>query len=165
MLCARGTCPDSESNLKTTGPKVEWGSIVGQEYVRAGALAKAAKLAEFITPLADAHDNEQQGYVLLLLGIIASEKGATDKAVAELAPLTDPRFGGSVNGLATETIAHAYQHAGNLDRAIAWYERLSNPLGPLASFAPCRPCPLTISVELGWEFKPSRPLLKEIFTE
>ena len=124
------------SNLKTTGPKVEWGSIVGQEYVRAGALAKAGKLMEFITPLADAHDNEQQGYVHLLHGAIAGEKGETDKAVAELAPLSDPRFGRSVNGLATETIAHAYQHAGNLDQAIVWYEKLSNPLGPLAFWEP-----------------------------
>ena len=81
------------ANLKRHGPKVEWGSIVGQEYVRAGALAKAAILLEFITPLADAHDNEQQGYVHLLHGAIAAEKGETDKAVAELSPLTDPTFG------------------------------------------------------------------------
>ena len=66
---------DAAADLKDMGPKVEWGSIVGQEYVRAGALAKAAKLEKFITPLADTHDNEQEGYVHLLHGAIAAEKG------------------------------------------------------------------------------------------
>lgn len=124
------------ADLKNLGAKVEWGSIVGQEYVRAGALAKAAKLAEFITPFADARDSEQQGYLHLLHGAIAAEKGETDEAVAELSPLTDPTFGPSVNGLAVETIAHAYQRAGNPDQAILWYEKLSSPLGPLAFWEP-----------------------------
>lgn len=124
------------ADLKNLGAKVEWGSIVGQEYVRAGALAKAAKLAEFITPFADARDSEQQGYLHLLHGAIAAEKGETDEAVAELSPLTDPTFGPSVNGLAVETIAHAYQRAGNSDQAILWYEKLSSPLGPLAFWEP-----------------------------
>jgi len=124
------------ANLKNMGPKVEWGSIVGQEYVRAGALAKAAKLAEFITPLADAHDKAQQGYVHLLRGAIAAEERETEKAIAEMSALTDPTFGLSVNGLAMETIAHAYQRAGNLDHAVAWYEKLASPLGPLAFWEP-----------------------------
>jgi DNA-binding winged helix-turn-helix (wHTH) protein/tetratricopeptide (TPR) repeat protein len=124
------------ATLKNLGPKVEWGSILGQEYIRAGALAKATKLLEFITPLADAHDNGQQGYVQLLQGAIAAEKGETDKAVAELSPLTDPTFGPSVNGLAVETIAHAYQRASNLDQSIVWYEKLASPLGPLAFWEP-----------------------------
>jgi DNA-binding winged helix-turn-helix (wHTH) protein/tetratricopeptide (TPR) repeat protein len=124
------------ANLKNMGPKVEWGSIVGQEYVRAGASVKAAKLAEFIIPLADAHDNGQQGYVHLLQGALSAEKGETEKAVAELSPLTDSTFGSSVNGLAMETIAHAYQRAGNLDQATVWYEKLASPLGPLAFWEP-----------------------------
>ena len=127
---------EATTNLKNMGPKVEWGSIVGQEYIRAGALAKATALAEFITPLADVHDKEQQGYVHLLQGAVAAEKGKTDKAVAEISPLIDPTFGRSVNGLATETIAHAYQQAGNLDQAIVWYEKLASPLGPLTFWEP-----------------------------
>lgn len=124
------------ADLKNRGPKVEWGSIVGQEYVRAGAMEKAAKLAEFITFLADAHDSEQKGYVHLLHGAIAAEKGDTEKAVMELKLLTEPTYGRSVNGLATETIAHAYQLSGNLDQAMVWYEKLANPLGPLAFWEP-----------------------------
>jgi|HubBroStandDraft_1064217.scaffolds.fasta_scaffold21604_1 DNA-binding winged helix-turn-helix (wHTH) protein/tetratricopeptide (TPR) repeat protein len=124
------------ANLKNIGPKVEWGSIVGQEYVRAGALAKAAKLAAFITPLEDAHDNEQQGYVRLLSGAITAEKGEIEKAVVELTLITDPTYGQSVNGLAVETVAHAYQRAGNPDQAIVWYEKIANPLGPLAFWEP-----------------------------
>ncbi|MGB6385718.1 MAG: winged helix-turn-helix domain-containing protein [Terriglobales bacterium] len=124
------------ADLKDMGPKVVWGSIVGQEYVRAGALAKAAKLEKFITPLADTHDNEQEGYVHLLHGAIAAEKGATEKAVAELTLVTDPEYGSSVNGLATETLAHTYQISGNLDQAIVWDEKLANSLGPLAFWEP-----------------------------
>jgi tetratricopeptide (TPR) repeat protein len=124
------------ANLKSMGPKVQWGAIVGQEYVRAGATTKAVALAGLITPLADVHDKEQQGYVHLLQGAISAEKGETDKAAAELSPLTDPIFGSSVNGLAIETIAHAYQRAGNLDQSIVWYEKLASPLGLLAFWEP-----------------------------
>jgi tetratricopeptide (TPR) repeat protein len=124
------------ANLKTMGPKVEWGSIVGQEYVRAGALEKAEKLAVFITPLADAHDNEQKGYVHLLQGAISAEKGETENAIAELSSITDPAFGRSVTSLAMDTIAHADQRAGNLDQAMVWYEKLASPLGPLAFWEP-----------------------------
>jgi eukaryotic-like serine/threonine-protein kinase len=124
------------ADLKNMGPKVVWGSIVGQEYVRARALARAEALAKFIAPLADAHDQEQQSYAHLLQGAIAAEKGKTDNAIAEMSTLTDPTFGPSVNGLATETIAHAYQRAGNLDQAIVWYEKLASPLGPLAFWEP-----------------------------
>jgi DNA-binding winged helix-turn-helix (wHTH) protein/tetratricopeptide (TPR) repeat protein len=116
------------ANLKTLGPKVEWGAIVGQEYARAGALAKAEKIADFITPLADTHDISQKGYVHLLRGAIAAEKGETDQAVGELTEIADPTYGRSLNGLANETIAHAYQHSGNLEQAIVWYEKLASPL-------------------------------------
>ncbi|MGA3107113.1 MAG: winged helix-turn-helix domain-containing protein [Terriglobales bacterium] len=124
------------ADLKSMGPRVEWGSIVGQEYIRAGALAKAEKLAEFIAPLTDAHDSEQQGYVHLLQGAIAAEKGDTDKSVAELSTLTDPKYGPSVNGLALAAVADAYQRAGNRDQAIVWHEKLSAPLGLLAFWEP-----------------------------
>jgi DNA-binding winged helix-turn-helix (wHTH) protein/tetratricopeptide (TPR) repeat protein len=124
------------ADLKNMGPKVTWGSIVGQEYVRAGALAKAEKLARFIAPLTDAHDVEQQGYLHLLQGAIAAERRETGKAVAELLPITDPIYGPSVSALATETLAHVYQQSGNVDQAIIWYEKLASPLGQLAFWEP-----------------------------
>jgi DNA-binding winged helix-turn-helix (wHTH) protein/tetratricopeptide (TPR) repeat protein len=120
---------DSVAKLKTMGPRVEWGSIVGQEYVRAGALGKAEKMADFITPLADAHDVTQKGYVHLLRAAIAAEKGETEKAVGELTPIVDPVYGRSVHALSVETLAHTYQLAGNLDQAIVWHEKLASPLG------------------------------------
>jgi DNA-binding winged helix-turn-helix (wHTH) protein/tetratricopeptide (TPR) repeat protein len=123
-------------NLKTMGPKVEWGSIVGQEYVRAGALAKAEKIAEFISPLSDSHDMTQKGYVRLLQGAITAEKGDPKKAVRELTATVDPLYGRAVNGLTVETLAHAYQLAGNLDQATIWYEKMASPLGNLASWEP-----------------------------
>jgi eukaryotic-like serine/threonine-protein kinase len=124
------------ANLKTMGPKVEWGSIVGQEYVRAGALGKAEKIADFITPLADAHDISQKGYVHLLRGAIAAEKGETEQAVGELTEITDPAYGRSVNALSVETLAHTYQLAGDLDEAIVWQEKLASPLCGLAFWEP-----------------------------
>jgi tetratricopeptide (TPR) repeat protein len=54
----------------------------------------------------------------------------------ELTLITDPTYGQSVNGLAVETVAHAYQRAGNLDQAIVWYEKIANSLGPLAFWEP-----------------------------
>jgi DNA-binding winged helix-turn-helix (wHTH) protein/tetratricopeptide (TPR) repeat protein len=124
------------ADLKNMGLKVTWGSIVGQEYARAGALAKAERLAKFIAPLADAHDVEQQGYLHLLQGAIAAERRETGKAVAELLPITDPIYGPSVTALATETLAYAYQRSGNLDQAVVWYEKLASPLGLLAFWEP-----------------------------
>ena len=124
------------ADLNGLGPKVVWGSIVGQEYVRAGALAKATKLADFITPLPDAHNSEQQGYVHLLHGAIAAAKGDTNKAVAELSTLTDPKYGAPVNGLAWAALADAYQRAGNPNQATIWYEKLASPLGPFAFWEP-----------------------------
>ncbi|MGA7569060.1 MAG: winged helix-turn-helix domain-containing protein [Terriglobales bacterium] len=123
------------AHLKDIGPKVEWGSIVGQEYVRAGAVAKAQKLTDFIAPLADLHDKTQDGYLQLLRGSIAAEKGQTDKAISELA-LTDPEYGRSVNYLSIEALAHTYQMAGNLDQAIVWYEKLGGPLDGLSFWEP-----------------------------
>jgi tetratricopeptide (TPR) repeat protein len=122
-------------HLKDIGPKVEWGSIVGQEYARAGTLAKAQKLAEFIDPLVDPHDRSQNGYMHLLRGSIAAEKGETDKAISELA-LADPGYGRSVNTLAIETLAHTYQAAGNPDQAIVLYEKLASPLCGLSFWEP-----------------------------
>jgi tetratricopeptide (TPR) repeat protein len=124
------------ANLTTMEPTVEWGSIVGQEYARAGALAKAGKIAEFIAPLADAHDSEQNGYVHLLQGAIATEKGETEKAIAELTQSADPIYGSSVNALSIETLAHTYQVAGNLDQAVVWSEKLASPLCGLTFWEP-----------------------------
>lgn len=124
------------ADLNSLGPKVVWGSIVGQEYVRAGALAKATSLADFITPLPDAHNSEQQGYVHLLHGAIAAAKGDTNEAVAELSTLTDSKYGAAVNGLAWAALADAYQRAGNPNQATIWYEKLASPLGPLAFWEP-----------------------------
>ncbi len=124
------------ADLNSLGPKVVWGSIVGQEYVRAGALAKATSLADFITPLPDAHNSEQQGYVHLLHGAIAAAKGDTNQALAELSTLTDSKYGAAVNGLAWAALADAYQRAGNPNQATIWYEKLASPLGPLAFWEP-----------------------------
>lgn len=45
-------------------------------------------------------------------------------------------YGPAVSGLATETLAYAYQRSGNLDQAVVWYERPASPLGLLAFWEP-----------------------------
>ncbi len=126
----------SVADLKNVAPKVGWGSIVGLEYARAGALAKSETLLKFITPLVDVHDAEQVGYLHLLRGAIAEEKGETKAALSELSLSTDLTCGASVNGLALDELAHAYQRSGDLDNAMVWYEKLASPLAPLAFWEP-----------------------------
>jgi eukaryotic-like serine/threonine-protein kinase len=105
------------------GPKVEYASLVGQEYARAGALEQAEKIEQRILPLADPNSDEQTGYLRLLQGDIAAAKGDLPRAVG-LFDLQDPRFGDTVKGLATEALARAYQQAGRTDEAVSWYQKL-----------------------------------------
>ena len=126
----------SVADLKNLGPKVAWGALVGQEYVRAGALSKAEAIAGFITPLADPHDDEQMDYVRLLRASIAADQGQTAGATQQLLLLSDPAHGPSVNGLAMETLAYTYQRAGELDQAISQYEKFAAPLNPLTFWEP-----------------------------
>jgi eukaryotic-like serine/threonine-protein kinase len=154
------------ANLKDLGAKVEWGSIVGQEYARAGALAKAETIAKFISPLADRHDRTQTGYVHLLAGTIAAEKGQTEKAAGELA-LADPTYGRSLNFLAIETLAHTYQLAGRPDEAVLQYEKLASPfcgLGfwePQQRWAPAR-YQLAVDYQKRGETEKARQTLKTL---
>ena len=114
------------ADFKDLGPKVVYGSMVGQEYARSGALANAEALLQRITPLADPNDREQAGYLSLLKGEIAAASGKYEEAESLLL-ITDPQSGPSVLALSREALGRAYQQAGDWNQAILAYERFLSP--------------------------------------
>jgi DNA-binding winged helix-turn-helix (wHTH) protein/tetratricopeptide (TPR) repeat protein len=122
------------------GPKVEYGSLVGQEYAREGAVDKAERIEKLIAPLADPNSDEQSGYVRLLQGEILSAKGAPLEA-AKLLDLQDQRYGASIISISIEAVARSYEKAGKTDEAISWYEKLFTKTGcRLVSWEPQQRC-------------------------
>jgi tetratricopeptide (TPR) repeat protein len=122
------------------GPKVEYGSLVGQEYARGGAVDKAEKIERLIAPLADPNSDEQGGYIRLLQGEILSAKGAPLEA-AKLLDLQDQRYGESIISISIEAVARSYEKAGKTDEAISWYEKLVTKTGcRLLSWEPQQRC-------------------------
>ncbi|MFZ0336036.1 MAG: tetratricopeptide repeat protein [Candidatus Acidiferrales bacterium] len=110
-------------SFKYIGPKVAFGALIGQAYVRAGATSKAEKILTVITPLLDAQNNQQTKYLHLLQAEIALAKGNPDKAL-DLIASPSPGDDESMTILLTEFRAHAYQTIGEADSAIQWYEKL-----------------------------------------
>jgi eukaryotic-like serine/threonine-protein kinase len=100
--------------------KVVFGAMLGDAYVRAGILQQAEKIATVITPMADPRSVEQMGYVHLLEGEVALVLGQHDKAI-ELLMQSDKE---NRTGLSIEALAHAYQQSGEIDEAIATYEKM-----------------------------------------
>jgi tetratricopeptide (TPR) repeat protein len=128
------------ADFKNLGPKVEYASLVGQEFARAGAIAKAEKIEKLITPLPEPHTDEQTGYLLLLQGEIALANGDAAEA-AKLFDLQDPHYGSSVNAISNEALARAYGKGGGSDEAIVWYEKLlARGLCRLRSWEPQQRC-------------------------
>lgn len=114
------------ADFKNLGPKVEYGSLVGQEFAHAGAIAKAEEIEKQITPLPEPHTDEQAGYLRLLQGEIALAKGNAAEA-AKFFDLQDPqyaRYGGNVNAISIEALGRAYGKGANIDEAVSWYEKL-----------------------------------------
>jgi DNA-binding winged helix-turn-helix (wHTH) protein/tetratricopeptide (TPR) repeat protein len=111
------------ADFKNLGPKVEYGSLVGQEYAREGAVEKAEKIEKLITPLADPNSDEQNAYIRLLQGEILLAKGDALDA-AKLFDLQDQRYGASVVALSTEALGRAYEKSGKTDESILWREKL-----------------------------------------
>jgi DNA-binding winged helix-turn-helix (wHTH) protein/tetratricopeptide (TPR) repeat protein len=119
------------ADFKDLGLKVVYGSMVGQEYARAGAVAKAQEVAARIAPVADPNDREQTGYLSLLKGEIAAASGKHEEA-ERLLLITDPQSGTAVLALSQEALGHTYQQAGNWSQAAASYERFVSPDCPLS---------------------------------
>lgn len=124
---------------KQIGPKVAFGSLLGQEFARDGDAASAASLLAAIVPLAHPQNHEEMGYVRLLRAAVAAARGRPAES-ATIAGLPDANDGSSVQCLAVLTLAQADQQAGNLPAAIAWFRQVTGP----------------VDCCLGWEPQPRR---------
>ena len=117
------------ATLNDVQSKVVFGAMLGDACARAGFTDLAEKIAALITPLADSHSSEQMGYLHLLQGDIALAAGQNDKAI-ELFQQSDKE---NSTALSTEALAHAYQQAGQIDQAVATFQKmLSSPGGSLS---------------------------------
>jgi eukaryotic-like serine/threonine-protein kinase len=110
------------ASLKVIQEKVVFGAMLGDAYARAGFADPAQKIAAVITPLADQLSPEQMGYMHLLEGDIAVATGKHDHAI-ELLTQSQKE---NATGFSIEAIAHAYQQSGDVDKAIASYEKMFN---------------------------------------
>lgn len=122
-------------NFEALGPKVIFGTWLGRQYVRGGALDKAEKLESLIAPLTDAKSAEQRGYSQLLEGEIALAQGHADKAI-ELFTFSNTE---NSTAFSVEALAHAYQEAGKTDDAIIWYEKFLSLPNRAISWEPQQP--------------------------
>jgi DNA-binding winged helix-turn-helix (wHTH) protein/tetratricopeptide (TPR) repeat protein len=117
------------ASFKDIQTKVVFGSLLGAFYARAGFVDQAQKIAALITPLGDQHNLEQTGYLHLLEGEIAVSLRQRDRAI-ELLMQSDKE---NRTGLSVEALAHAYQQFGEIDEAVASYDKMlgltSLPLG------------------------------------
>ena len=120
------------AELRLIQPKVVIGAMIGDAFVRAGALDKAEKIAQMITPLADPHNPEHMGYLHLLEGEIALARNENDRAL-ELLKQSDKEY---QTGYSVYALGNAYQQAGQLNDAIATFERTLQPPNLSISWEP-----------------------------
>ncbi|MGB2592620.1 MAG: tetratricopeptide repeat protein [Candidatus Acidiferrum sp.] len=116
----RQNLDDAMGSLENIQAKVVIGAVVGDAYARAGLVDQAEKIVALITPAADSRNPEQMGYLHLLEGEIAMSLGQHDKAI-DLLKESDKE---NRTGLSVEALAHAYQQSGEIDEAVATYEKM-----------------------------------------
>jgi DNA-binding winged helix-turn-helix (wHTH) protein/tetratricopeptide (TPR) repeat protein len=120
------------AGLNEIQSKVVFGALIGDACARAGFTDLAEKVAALITPLADLHSSEQSGYLHLLQGDITLAAGQNDKAI-ELLQQSDKE---NSTAISQEALAHAYQQAGQIDQAVASFQKMLNSTGPSLSWEP-----------------------------
>ena len=127
------------ANFSAIEAKVVYGSLVGQAYARAGEVAKAEKILAQIAPLADSSSQEQSSYLRILRAEIADAKGESGEALQLLeSPQADDAV--SVVPITLDALGHTYQVAGDVDQAIASYQKLVElPVG-WAGWEPQQQC-------------------------
>ena len=119
-LGQRQNLDDAMGSLENIQAKVVIGAMLGDAYARAGLVDQAEKIVALITPAADSRNPEQMGYLHLLEGEIAMSLGQHDKAI-DLLKESDKE---NRTGLSVEALAHAYQQSGEIDEAVATYEKM-----------------------------------------
>lgn len=125
------------SEFKQIGPKVIFGSWIGQQYARVRALPKAEKMEALISPLADSKNDEQMAYLHLLQGEIALAQEHADKAIELFTQAGAEGSNSNAGSFCPEALARAYQQAGKKEEAAIWYEKaLSLPLDSVILWEP-----------------------------
>jgi DNA-binding winged helix-turn-helix (wHTH) protein/Tfp pilus assembly protein PilF len=110
------------ADFPALGPKVIYGSLVGQAYARLGEAAKAKKVLIAIAPMVNERVNEEVAYSAILKAEVAAATGDFATALQFLKP---PQPGDSSEAavLACEALASINQRMGKTDDAVAWYKR------------------------------------------
>lgn len=127
------------ATLPALEAKVAYGSLVGQAYARAGDVAKAEKILRQIAPLADNRSQEQSSYLAILRAEIADAQGENAQA---LTFLENPEADNSNNivPLTLDTLGRTYQASGDIDRAIASYQKLATLSTGCTGWEPQQQC-------------------------
>ncbi len=113
------------AGLDKIGPKIVYGALVGQEYARAGELAKARKLLDTISPLVNERVEEQVAYVQVLKSEVAAASGDYQTALQFLRP-PGPDDSDDSSVVLRESLGYIYQKMGNLDEAIEWLRKFTD---------------------------------------
>jgi len=110
------------ADFSALGPKVIYGSLVGQAYARLGEAAKAKKVLIAIAPIVNERVNEEVTYSAILKAEVAAASGDFATALQYLKP---PQTGDSSDTavLVYEALASINQRMGRTDNAIEWYKR------------------------------------------
>jgi tetratricopeptide (TPR) repeat protein/DNA-binding winged helix-turn-helix (wHTH) protein len=120
------------AGLQAIQLKVVIGGMLGDAFARAGMLDQARQVAELIKPLADPMNSEQMGYLHLLEGDIALATGKNKEAI-ELLTQSDKE---NSTAFSSEALAHAYQQSGDVDKAVAAYEKMLSSTDRSLSWEP-----------------------------
>jgi eukaryotic-like serine/threonine-protein kinase len=110
------------ADFNSLGPKVIYGSLVGQAYARLGETDKANKVLVAIAPMVNERVNDDVAYIAILKAEVAAGKGDFASALQFLKP---PQPGDSLNtvALTCEALASVDQRMGRTDDAINWYKQ------------------------------------------
>jgi eukaryotic-like serine/threonine-protein kinase len=122
-------------SLQDIGPRVIYGSLVGQAYARAGETGKAKQILAEVAPLVNARVEEQAAYSQLLKAEVAAATGDCQTAVEYLTP-PESNDTTPTATLTRESLGYIYQKMGKLDEAMEWQEQFVSGRG---------------SKVLGWE--------------
>jgi eukaryotic-like serine/threonine-protein kinase len=120
------------AGLQAIQLKVVIGGMLGDAFARAGMLDQARQIDEMIKPLADPMNVEHMGYLHLLEGDIALATGKNNEAI-ELLTQSDKE---NSTAFSSEAVAHAYQQSGDVDKAIAAFEKMLSSTDRSLSWEP-----------------------------
>lgn len=113
------------NNLNAIGPRVEYGSLVGQAYARAGAVGKAKKILAQVAPLVNERVESQVTYAQLLKAEVAAANADYQTAIEYLSP-PNADDGTAEATLTRESLGYIYQKMGKSAEAMQWEQQFGD---------------------------------------